>query len=259
MSELMDAGAQQALKERVIAARGYWHPFHEGLLQLDPRFLAAYLDFVAAPWRTGALEPKVREFIYIAADASCAHLYERGMRRHIEFALEKGATSQEIIEVLQLTTALGCQTISLGAQILAEECGVAGTETSRPAELSPEQAALRQDFLARMGYWPDYADALVRLDPGYMPAFLELIADPWTTGALPPKVKEFINLALVAAPTTLNGQAVRHHIRRALHHGATQTELMEVLQLASAIAIHSCTIGVPALMASLQPGATPEV
>jgi alkylhydroperoxidase/carboxymuconolactone decarboxylase family protein YurZ len=252
MSETIDDEYRAALKARIIEKRGYWHPFHEGLLQLDPRFLAAYLEFVAAPWKTGALEPKVREFIYIAADASCAHLYEKGMRRHMDFALAKGATPQEVIEVLQLTMALGCQTISLGAQILAEESGALGDASARPGELTLQQAEQKRDFIARMRHWPDYAEALVRLAPDYMPAFLELISDPWTTGVLEPKVREFISLALVAAPTTLHGPAVRHHIRRALAHGATTTELMEVLQLASAIAIHSCTIGVPALMSAMQ-------
>lgn len=240
-----------ALKARIKSTRGYWHPFHEGLLRLDPRFLNAYLGFVGAPWKTGALEPKVREFIYIAVDASCAHLYARGMQRHIEFALAKGASAQEVLEVLQLTTALGCETIGLGARILAEECGAVGNETDRPAALTPEQDALKRDFVERMGHWPDYAEAMLRLAPGFIPDFLELAADPWTTGVLPPKVKSFVSLALVAAPTTLHAPAVRHHIRRALHHGAKPEELMEVLQLAAAIGIHSCTIGVPALMAAI--------
>ena len=75
------------LKAEVIARRGYWHPFHEGLLELCPEFLAAYLAFQDGPARSGHLEPKVREFIYIAIDGAVSHLYERGLRRHIEDAL----------------------------------------------------------------------------------------------------------------------------------------------------------------------------
>jgi alkylhydroperoxidase/carboxymuconolactone decarboxylase family protein YurZ len=41
---------------------------------------------------------------------------------------------------------------------------------------------------------------------------------------------------------------MRFHIRRALAEGATREELAEVLQLAGAISIHSCSIGIPALM-----------
>ncbi len=36
-------------------------------------------------------------------------------------ALDQGATLQEIVEVLELVSVLGIHTITLGAQILAEE------------------------------------------------------------------------------------------------------------------------------------------
>ena len=46
----------------------------------------------------------------------------------------------------------------------------------------------------------------------------------------------------------LNEPGIRRHIRLALAHGATPEEISEVLQLASAIAIHTCTLAVPGLM-----------
>ena len=67
------------------------------------------------------LEPKVLEFIAIAVDASCTHLYAPGVRRHVAKALELGATAEEIAAVLQLTSVLGIHTMSVGAPILLEE------------------------------------------------------------------------------------------------------------------------------------------
>jgi alkylhydroperoxidase/carboxymuconolactone decarboxylase family protein YurZ len=95
----MDEATKARLKAEVVATRRYWAPFHEGLLERDPAFLEAYLGFLHGPWRRGALAPKVREFIYVAADLSCAHLYATGAKRHMQFAMEAGATPDELLEV----------------------------------------------------------------------------------------------------------------------------------------------------------------
>jgi alkylhydroperoxidase/carboxymuconolactone decarboxylase family protein YurZ len=112
---------QQQLKKDFVAARGYWNPFWDGLLSLDADFFEAYLNFSAVPWKNGTLEPKVKEFIYIAIDASTTHLYEPGLRLHIQNALGYGATKEEIMEVYELASVLGIHTCTLGVPILMEE------------------------------------------------------------------------------------------------------------------------------------------
>ena len=69
----------------------------------------------------GVLDPKTVEFIAIAVDASCTHMYAPGVRRHVRKALELGATKEEITAVLQCVSVLGIHTMSLGAPILQEE------------------------------------------------------------------------------------------------------------------------------------------
>jgi alkylhydroperoxidase/carboxymuconolactone decarboxylase family protein YurZ len=64
---------------------------------------------------------KVVEFLAIAVDASCTHMYAPGTRRHIRKALELGATKEEVTAVLQAVSVLGIHTCSLGAPILLEE------------------------------------------------------------------------------------------------------------------------------------------
>jgi alkylhydroperoxidase/carboxymuconolactone decarboxylase family protein YurZ len=91
------------------------------MLELDPDFFEVFLHFSALPWRKGVLEPKIKELIYIAIDASTTHLYEPGLRTHIRSALQFGASKEEILEVLQLVSVLGVHTCAVGLPILAQE------------------------------------------------------------------------------------------------------------------------------------------
>ena len=119
MSQMTDR--QRTLRDDFIDRRGYWNEFWDGLLTLDPDFFEAYLGFSGVPWRNGSLEPKLKELIYIAIDASTTHLYEPGLRQHIQNALRHGATSEEIMEVYELTSVLGIHTCTLGVPVLLEE------------------------------------------------------------------------------------------------------------------------------------------
>ena len=112
---------QKQLKEEFTQARGYWNPFWDGVLRLDPDYFEAYLNFSAVPWKNGPLEPKVKEFIYIAIDASTTHLYEPGLRQHVQNALGYGATKEEIMEVYELASVLGIHTCTLGVPVLLDE------------------------------------------------------------------------------------------------------------------------------------------
>ncbi|MOA34118.1 hypothetical protein D3C78_1554690 [compost metagenome] len=67
------------------------------------------------------LAPKTIELISIAVDASCTHLYAPGVRRHIRKALELGASIEEVLAVLQLTSVLGIHSMAVGAPMLIEE------------------------------------------------------------------------------------------------------------------------------------------
>jgi alkylhydroperoxidase/carboxymuconolactone decarboxylase family protein YurZ len=112
MSEELSA-RQQALKQKFMQERGDWNE--------DPDFFEAYWNFSSIPWRNGALTPKMKEFIYIAIDASTTHLFEPGLRLHIQNALKYGATQEEIMEVLECVSVLGIHTCAVGVPILAEE------------------------------------------------------------------------------------------------------------------------------------------
>lgn len=118
---------RRRLRNDFVDQRGYWNPFWEGMLELDPEFFKAYLAFSGVPWKNGTLEPKIKELIYIAIDASTTHLYEPGLRQHIKNALGYGATREEIMEVYELTSVLGIHTCTLGVPVLLEELEIAQT------------------------------------------------------------------------------------------------------------------------------------
>ena len=238
---------RQRLKDDFIAARGYWSPMWDGMLALDPDFFAAYLDFSAVPWRRGTLEPKIKELMYIAVDAATTHLYEPGLRIHIRNALRHGATREEILEVYELAAVLGIHTLTVGIPALLDEAKRAG-RLAETAPLSPHQEALKREFVENRGYWTALWDDLLRLDAEFFAAYLRFSSVPWKSGPLAPKIKEFVYIAIDASTTHLYEPGIRIHIRNALRHGATAQEIMEVLQLVSTIGVHSCTVGVPALI-----------
>ena len=54
-------------------------------------------------------------------NVATTHLWPSGARRHIQNALEAVATKEEILEVIQLTSIIGVQSLSIGVPLLMEE------------------------------------------------------------------------------------------------------------------------------------------
>jgi alkylhydroperoxidase/carboxymuconolactone decarboxylase family protein YurZ len=116
---------QLVMKAEFVKKRGYWLAHNEAILKLAPEYFTAYKNYSSHPWLTGSLEPKVREFIYIAIDVSTTHLYELGTRVHIQNALGYGATAGEILDVFLVTSLLGLQTNTVMLPLLVDELGAA--------------------------------------------------------------------------------------------------------------------------------------
>lgn len=109
---------------------GNWNAAWDPIAELDPVWTEKFMAMGAHTMTSGVLEPKVLEFLAIAVDASCTHMYAPGTRRHIRKALELGATREEIAAVLQAVSVLGIHSSSLGAPILLEE--LAALEREKP-------------------------------------------------------------------------------------------------------------------------------
>jgi len=104
-----------------MRAVGAWNPAWDPAADLDAAFVEKFLAMGVHSLGSKALDPLTIEFIAIAVDASCTHLYAPGVRRHIRKALELGATREQIMTVLELVSVLGIHSVALGAPILIEE------------------------------------------------------------------------------------------------------------------------------------------
>ncbi|TYB44162.1 carboxymuconolactone decarboxylase family protein [Actinomadura chibensis] len=212
------------------------------MTDIDPEFEAASARLADVASRHPSFDPKVRELVALAVNAAVTHLHEPGIRRHVRGALENGATRAEILETFQLVSVLGIHAASVGFPLL------------RDLPLPPADAdvdAIRAEFVRRRGYWDSGWDEVLRRAPGFFAAYLDFSSVPWRRGALEPKVKELIYVAIDASATHLFTDGLRVHIGNAARHGATPDEIAAVLEIASAIGVQTWDVGVPILLEEL--------
>jgi alkylhydroperoxidase/carboxymuconolactone decarboxylase family protein YurZ len=220
-----------------------WPEFEE----VDPEFFERYLELASHPWRNGPLPPKIKALIQLSVDAAATHLYEPGVRRNIQRALDLGASPAEIVETLELTATMGIHSCNTGVPILLEELAAAGQPLDMESPLSERQEQIKADFTAKRGYWNSFWDGILRLDPEFFAAYTAFSAHSWEHGVLEPKVKELIYTAFDASATHMFQPGLRQHIRNAIAYGATKEEIMEVFELAATIGGKSFELGAPAL------------
>ncbi len=111
---------RRALKREFEKRRGYWHESWEDLLRLDPDMFETYLSYSAFVADRGALDPGLRELIYIAIDAVATHLYFPGIQLHARNAIEIGVSVEKIISALEVASLLMSTTYSTAAGVVAE-------------------------------------------------------------------------------------------------------------------------------------------
>lgn len=111
------------LKADFTKKRGYWSDIWDSVLRLSPEFFEGYTQFSSVPFMEGHnyLDAKTKELIYVAIDCSTTHLFQHGLKVHIQNAVKYGATEYEIMEVFELAALMGIQTTMKGADVLVEE------------------------------------------------------------------------------------------------------------------------------------------
>ncbi len=107
------------------------------------------------------------------------------------------------------------------------------------------QEGLKAEFTANRGYWNPTWDELLEFDPELFDAYTTFSSHPWRTGTLSPKVREFIYMAFDTSATHLYKVGLKLHIENALGYGATIGEILEVMEIASVIGIHSVAMSAP--------------
>lgn len=115
----MDDRAKKLI-EKIEKERGFVMPWRRMLAERDPEFMEIYHKTAMHVFHTRkALPLKFKEIILVCADAIT--FYEPGLRQHIRNALNAGATEEEILEALELTTLLGIHNLSVHLPALADE------------------------------------------------------------------------------------------------------------------------------------------
>ena len=117
---------QDRVREKFRERRGWWHEIWEPVLALDHEFLEKHTDVSGIHAENWSLDPKLKEFIYIAIDMSTTQLYTMGAEVHMQKAMELGATREELMELLTFVNHQGYETLQVGIPILVEEAKKAG-------------------------------------------------------------------------------------------------------------------------------------
>ncbi|KAH8674681.1 AhpD-like protein [Tricladium varicosporioides] len=255
---------QERLKIKFVDQLGAesWTPAWESvLIHHPPEVFLSSLKLLAVPATKKHLEPKIKHLISLTVNASSLHLHIPGIHASIALALSAGATKEEIIEVITLTSTVGIHACNVGVPLLVEvlkEEGVGDVGLGRGAwgnerdgAMDPregERQALKEKFVKKRGYWHETWEDFLRLDPEFFDAYLEFSsAGTWEGGALEPKVKELVYCAFDAAATHLYQPGLKLHMRNAIRYGATPEEIMEVLEIATALSLHTLEVATPIL------------
>jgi len=235
----------KALKEEFLAQHGTWSPQWESLLNLDPSYFAAYLKLRAAAGKGKHVSPKFQELIHLSVASVVSTMFVPGIEAHTRAALDAGATKEEILEVLALTSVCGIHSISCGLPVLMEILSEQGKLPEQPEQLDPRRQHLKDDFHKKRGYWGSTWDSVLAFDPDFFEAYTQFSAEPFreSKNHLSAKEKELIYCAFDACATHMYTPGLKLHMQNAIRYGATPEELMQVLELASLIGVHSSLVG----------------
>ncbi|KAK0629394.1 AhpD-like protein [Bombardia bombarda] len=246
------------LREQFTAQLGSkaFHSGWESLLKLNPTFFSASLGLASVPRQKSHLSRKNQALISLAVDSAATHLYTPGIHAHVAAARDEGASRDEILEIIELSSTLGIHACNIGVPLLVEvlrEEG--GYEEEITAPFNETQERLKDEFTKKRGYWHTFWEDFLRLDPEFFGAYLEFSGVPWSKdvggngednrGALEPKMKELVYCAFDCAATHLYVPGLKLHMKNALGYGATPQEIVEVLEIATLLSLHTVHVALP--------------
>jgi hypothetical protein len=103
---------QQKLWGRYVGEDPFWESFEcempgflEAMLRLSPDQFAAFFEYCAVPWKSGAVRARIKELVAMAVDATPAHRFLPGFRLHLANAIALGVGRLAIDEALDLAEA----------------------------------------------------------------------------------------------------------------------------------------------------------
>lgn len=103
------------------------------------------------------------------------------------------------------------------------------------------------DDRCRGGAW----NIVRELDPAFVEAYVRMAEVPERSGTLDPKLRALVALAVDANVTHLDRDGVRSRVREARAAGASDAEILEVLECAATVSVHALNVGVSVLLSVL--------
>ena len=236
---------QRASENDAGQSPNWMEPAYADLLRSDPMMAGPLADLLRYPFTNTALSDKERHLILIAVYSSATTNNVAGLRHQIALARAAGACDAEIIEVLELASVIGIHTASTGMPILLEEMRAADPDFK--PKLSPEQQAIKEDFIAKRNWWSDFLEAMVLLDAEFLAVYTEFSSVPAKRGTFSLRFRELVFIAIDCQTTHLYTDGLRSHIRNALKAGAKTSEIIAVFTLLSRLGLTSIPTGLSML------------
>lgn len=111
---------------------------------------------------------------------------------------------------------------------------------------------LKDEFVEKRGFWVEQYDEFAVLCPDFLEKHIAASAIATKSELISPKLSEFIAIAIDVSTTHLFESGLRLHIKAALKLGATQKELVEVIELVSSLGMQSHLVALPILIDLLE-------
>lgn len=204
-------------------------------------------EFWQSALDSDALSPRMRELVLIALHGTITSLNTRGTRRHIERALEMGASQEDILDVLFTIVGISNHALYFSLPVLMEQIGLIDAKGAELPEMPEEARRIKEEFIKERGVWNEQRDIIARLMPRYFTALSRFSTTSWKHGSLTRKERELICIAIDCTVTHMFKPGLALHIRGAMEHGATREEILAVFELASVTGLESFILGAEAL------------
>ena len=244
----MTDAEKEELRAKVSEVTAQFGPWHQALLDYSPDVLRRYHELMVAMGELEGVDPRVRHLIWVAVDAVATHLYPRGIGVHALKAVAHGATIEQVFEALEIASLCIGRSFSVGLRVLDDILEQAGMPPLAPADSTLVSPTFTPS--AETG-WSEWMHRLSTLAPDYAQRLTDFSMAPRGPSAIGARDRAIIAFAVCACPAVLDQSGMNFYGAAALDNGATKKDLFSALVLASAIGIHSLSVGAPAVVDKL--------
>lgn len=212
-----------------------------------PSFHDAASSFWTSALGPGVLSPRMKELVLVALHGTVTSLNDQATHRHIQRALQAGATPSDVLDVLLTIVGAANHALYFAVPVLMRELQARGGPAAELPGVTPQALAIKEEFIKARGMWNEQRDVLVRMMPEYFAALSKISTATWKDGSLARKERELICIAIDCTVTHMFEPGLALHIRCALDHGATRDEILHVFQLASLTGLETYIRGAESL------------